>query len=84
VTDLVTIGTAEAVCSILAPKTCSLTVTASSSDATGLPALTLGLYNAPLVAGSVTLNGLLSVPGSVSVSSAALGVASKPVTITNK
>jgi hypothetical protein len=84
VTDLVTIGKAEAVCSILAPKTCSLTVTASSSDATGLPALTLGLYNAPLVAGSVTLNGLLSVPGSVSVSSAALGVASKPVTITNK
>jgi hypothetical protein len=84
VTDLVTIDKAEAICSIAAPKTCSLTVTASSSDAVALPALTLGLYNVPLVAGSVTLNGLLSLPASVSVSSAGLGVASKPVTITNQ
>jgi hypothetical protein len=84
VTDLVTISQADAVCTTVAPKTCSLTVSASSSDSVGLPALTLGTYNVPLVNGTVTLTGLLSVPGLVSVSSAVNGVASKPVTITNQ
>ncbi|MEY8875861.1 MAG: hypothetical protein AB9M60_05085 [Leptothrix sp. (in: b-proteobacteria)] len=84
VTDLVTVTRADAVCSKTAPRACTLTVEASSSDVTGAPVLTLGHYNVPLTGGTVTLSNLPSVPGDVSVGSSFNGVGSKPVTVTNQ
>jgi hypothetical protein len=86
VTDLVTITKAEAICTAVAPapKLCTLTVQAESSDLTGAPVLRLDHYNLPIVGGLITVPNLLSLPGAVSVSSSALGVATKPVTVINQ
>jgi hypothetical protein len=83
VTDLVTIGSASAVCSG-SPRSCTLNVSATSSDAVGAPALNLllGTTATPLVNGSVSVPGLTVLPATVTVQSSAGGVGVKPLTVT--
>lgn len=86
-TDLVTIGQARAQCTA-APRTCTLDVTASSSDQTPAspPTLTLALpggTTVTLVNGAARVSGLSVLPAAVTVRSSAGGVASKPLTVIN-
>ncbi len=85
VTDLVTISRAQAVCSGT-PRSCALSVNATSSDkiATGAPTLTLTLNNAPLAGGAISVNGLSVLPATVTVTSSAGGQAVKPLTVINQ
>jgi hypothetical protein len=80
--DLVSVTLARATCSSTT-RLCSLTVNASSSDVTGAPALTLAHTGTALVNGSVTVDNLSSLPADVTVTSAAGGAASLPVTVVN-
>ncbi|MEY4754243.1 MAG: hypothetical protein RJA44_1918 [Pseudomonadota bacterium] len=87
-TDLVTIGRAEARCSGTGlTRNCLLTVDAGSSDdgsgPNGAPTLTLVHANTVLLGGTTSVNSA-AVPASVSVSSSFGGVASKPVTLINQ
>ncbi|RZS53290.1 hypothetical protein [Sphaerotilus mobilis] len=87
VTDLVTITSAQAQCSA-APRTCTLSVTATSSDQApgSLPTLTLALpdgASTALVNGAASVSGLTVLPAAVSVRSSAGGTASKPLTVIN-
>jgi hypothetical protein len=86
--DVVAITKAEAVCTG-APKTCSVTVEANSSDkaTTGAPTLSitnLGTAPIPLTAGTATVTGLTVLPAVVNVSSTAGGSDSEPVKVINQ
>jgi hypothetical protein len=59
-------------------------VDAQSSDAVGNPALTLAHTATRLANGTITVTGATALPGSVTVTSAAGGSASKPVTVVNQ
>jgi hypothetical protein len=82
--DLVTVGSALATCSGT-PRSCSLTVNASSSDQVQPPQLNLVIGSAayPLTNGSVTVTGLTVLPAAATVTSAAGGTGSQPVTVQN-
>jgi hypothetical protein len=83
VKDLVTIGLAEARCSITG---CQLSVQASSSDdgsVTAAPTLTLSHLNQGLTLGSITVPAA-AIPASVTILSSAGGVTSRPVTVINQ
>ncbi|MFM2066614.1 MAG: hypothetical protein RLZZ584_1523 [Pseudomonadota bacterium] len=81
--DLVTITRADALCTA-ATRLCTLSVDAQSSDAVGNPALTLAHTATRLANGTITVTGATALPGSVTVTSAAGGSASKPVTVVNQ
>jgi hypothetical protein len=85
VTDLVTVGDASAVCSGT-PRSCTLSVSATSSDQAGAPTLSLqlGTTATPLVNGALTVPNLTVLPAVVTVKSSAGGVGNKPLTVTNQ
>ena len=87
ITDLVTVGSASAVCSGT-PRSCTLNVSATSSDqaASGAPTLSLllGSSATPLVDGALSLSGLSVLPAAVTIQSSAGGVGSKPLTVVNQ
>lgn len=81
VTDLVTVTRAEAACSG-APRVCTLTIEAASSDAANPPLLTAtGFGN--LTGGALSVPGLSVVPAQVTVTSTAGGSDSEPVKVIN-
>lgn len=89
VTDEVNITAAQATCTIAAPKVCSLTVSANSSDraaaADGGPTLTLTFQNQTLSADvPLTLNSLSVLPAAVTVRSDKGGTATKAITVVNQ
>lgn len=79
---LVTITRAEATCTGLAPRTCSLIIEASSSDRSANPALTTEF--GPLVNGALTVSGLTVVPATVKVQSAPDAFDVEPVRVINQ
>jgi hypothetical protein len=80
VRDLVTVSKAEATCSV-ATQRCTLVVNAASSDVTGAPVLTLQHTGTALVNGVASVADLASLPADVTVTSAAGGAGSLPVTV---
>lgn len=83
VKEIVTITRAEATCTGIAPRTCSLIIEASSSDRSpGAPALSTEF--GPLANGTLTVNGLTVVPAAVTVNSASGSSDSEPVRVINQ